>query len=219
MIRLLVADDHRIMRQGLRQLLAEQNDFMVAAEAANGFEVLERIREIELDLVVLDLVMPGRHGIDLIKQIKTEKPALPVLVLSMHTEEQYALRALKAGALGYLSKETAADELVAAIRKLVAGESYISARIAQSLALHLAQPEQRPAHSQLSDREFHVLVMIARGSSLSEIATELHLSAKTVSTYKARVLEKLKLGSTADLVRYAIDHDLMEDRRRDADAV
>jgi DNA-binding NarL/FixJ family response regulator len=197
MIRILVADDHTIMRQGLVQLLADIEDCQVAGQAASGFEVLEKIRAESFDVVLLDLTMPGRHGVDLIRQIK----------------EQYALRALQAGASGYLTKESAADELIAAIRKVVDGESYISALIARSLAMSLVRPETRPPHSDLSNREFQVLMMIAEGRALTEIAAELSLSAKTISTYKTRVLEKLKLDDTAALIRYALEHGLIEDRR------
>jgi DNA-binding NarL/FixJ family response regulator len=213
MIRILVADDHTIMRQGLVQLLADIEDCQVAGQAASGFEVLEKIRAESFDVVLLDLTMPGRHGVDLIRQIKLERPALKILVLSMHREEQYALRALQAGASGYLTKESAADELIAAIRKVVDGESYISALIARSLAMSLVRPETRPPHSDLSNREFQVLMMIAEGRALTEIAAELSLSAKTISTYKTRVLEKLKLDDTAALIRYALEHGLIEDRR------
>jgi len=215
MTNILVADDHTIMRQGLVQLLADSDEFAVVAQAADGFEVLKHVRSggLNLNLIVLDMTMPGRHGIDLIKQIRSEQPALKIVVLSMHREPQYALRAMQAGASAYLTKESAADELIEAIRKVLTGETYINASIARALAMGLVRPETRPALSELSNREFQVLVMIANGKALNEIAATLNLSAKTISTYKARILEKLQLHDTAALIRYAIEQDLIEDRR------
>jgi DNA-binding NarL/FixJ family response regulator len=212
-IKVLVAEDHTIVRQGLQQLLGEVGDVEVVGIAANGNEVLAQIRSTAIDVVLLDLTMPGPHGIELIEQIKAEKPQLFVLVLSMHKEEQFALRALKAGAAGYLTKDSAVDELVIALHRVVAGEIFISAAVAQALALDMVRPKPGPAPNQLSSREFSVLVMIARGQALNEIAEELHLSAKTISTYKARVMEKLGLANTAELIRYAAEHQLLADRR------
>lgn len=210
MIRILIAEDHTIVRQGLEQLLGEVADIEVAGIAANGTEVLAHIRGAEFDVVLLDLTMPGPHGIELIRQIKSEKPHLCLLVLSMHKEEQFALRALQAGASGYLTKESAVDELVTALRQVYAGEVFISASVANALALERVRPRQGPTLAQLSSREFSVLVSIARGIPLNEIAEELHLSAKTVSTYKARVMEKLGLANTAELIRYAAQHHLLD---------
>jgi two-component system invasion response regulator UvrY len=213
MIRILIADDHEIVRQGLAQLLLAQHDFEITAMAGNGAEVMEQLRRHAIDIVLLDLSMPGRHGIELIKQIKSEAPQTPILVLSMHKEEQYALSALKAGAGGYLTKEGAFDELVTALRKVLAGEIYMSASIARALAANLINPAPRPGLNQLSGRELDILVMIARGKSLVAIAAELHLSPKTVSTYKARIFKKLRVGNNTELVRFAIEHDLVDNRR------
>lgn len=213
MTNILIADDHTIVRQGLEQLLAEVPEFNVVGTAACGPDVLAHVRKGGFDLVLLDLNMPGSHGADLIKQIKSEQPSLHVLVLSMHNEEQFAVRALKAGASGYITKQSAVDELLAALRTVIGGEVYISAAVAQAMAMDMIRPKSGTASTSLSEREFSVLVMIGRGRALNEIAESLHLSPKTVSTYKARVLEKLGLSGTADLVRYAIDHQLLEERR------
>jgi two-component system invasion response regulator UvrY len=213
MIRILIAEDHTIVRQGLEQLLSDVEDIEVTGVAATGQEVLAQIRAGICDVVLLDLTMPGPHGIDLIRQIRVEQPELFVLVLSMHKEEQFALRALKAGAAGYLTKDSAVDELVTALRRVVAGEVFISPAVAQALALDMIRPKPGPAPGELSSREFSVLVLIARGKALNEIAEELHLSAKTISTYKARIMEKLGFANNADLVRYAAEHHLIEDRR------
>jgi two-component system, NarL family, invasion response regulator UvrY len=213
MIRVLIAEDHTIVRQGLQQLLGDVEDLEVTGTAANGQEVLAQIRRDVCDVVLLDLTMPGPHGIELIRQIRAEKPELFVLVLSMHKEEQFALRALKAGAAGYLTKDSAVDELVTALRHVVAGEVFISPSVAQAMALEMVRPKPGPAPGDLSSREFSVLVLIARGKALNEIAEELHLSAKTISTYKARIMEKLGFANNADLVRYAAEHNLIEDRR------
>jgi DNA-binding NarL/FixJ family response regulator len=212
-IRILIADDHTIVREGLVQLLDEVADFTIAGIAANGHEVLAQVRNGGFDMVLLDLNMPGPHGIELITQLKAETPVLHVLVLSMHNEEQFAVRALQAGAAGYLTKQSAVDELVAAMRAVIAGNTYISSAVAQAMVMDMIRSRLATPPSELSQREFSVLVMIGRGRALNEIADSLHLSPKTVSTYKARVLEKLGLANTADLVRYAIDHRLLEERR------
>jgi DNA-binding NarL/FixJ family response regulator len=212
MIRVIIAEDHTIVRQGLEQLLAEHDDIEVTGVAASGDEVLAQIRGAACDVVLLDLNMPGPHGIELVEQIKYEKPGLQVVVLSMHKEEQFALRALKAGAAAYLTKDSAVDELVGGLRKVAAGETYICMAIAQALALDMLHPKPGPAHDQLSSREYSVLVMVARGQPLNEIAEELHLSAKTVSTYKARLMEKMGFANNAELVRYAAAHKLAPDR-------
>ena len=213
MIKILIADDHALLREGLAQLLSSQPDFAIAASASNGHETLERLREKAIDILLLDLSMPGRHGVDLIKQIKAEWPQLPILVVSMHKEEQYALIALRAGATGYLTKDGAFEELVLAIRKVLAGEIYMSAPIARALAADLVHPSPRGGLTDLSDREFNVLVMIAQGQSLVAIAATLHLSPKTVSTYKARLFKKLGLSDNNDLARFAVEHKLLSDRR------
>ena len=205
MIRVLLADDHAIMRDGLKRILAATSDIQVAGEAADGDQALALVRANEYDVAMLDLSMPGLSGIDLIKRLKAEKPKLRLLVLSMHGEHQYAARALKAGASGYLTKDSAAALLVGAIGKLAAGGVHIS----EATAASLVSSEKEP-HQALSDREFEVMQLLATGLSPTEIGDRLHLSVKTVSTHKARILEKLNLGSTAELVRYALEHKLLQ---------
>ena len=206
MIRLLLADDHKLVREGLKQILAAAADVEVAGEAADGDQALALAKANHYDLALLDMSMPGLAGIDLIKRLKLEKPALRLLVLSMHGEQQYAARALKAGASGYLTKDSAAEQLLRAIRKVAAGGVHISEAAAASLIEGGGAP-----HGALSDREFEVLRMLAGGHGPTEIADLLNLSVKTVSTHKARILHKLGLGSTAELVRYAIENGLLED--------
>lgn len=210
MIRVLLADDHAIVRAGLRELLADTGDIAVAGEAANGHEVLAQVRAHDYDVVVLDMTMPGRSGIELIRLIKQEKPRARILVLSMHSEEQYAVRALRAGASGYLTKESAAEQLTAAIRRIAAGGAFVSPETAERLARELRPEPERPPHTRLSDREFEVFRLIASGRSVSEIAAELSLSVKTVSTHKARILQKMGLSNQAELIRYALEHRLLD---------
>lgn len=210
MIRVLLADDHAIVRTGLREILAVTGDVTVAGEAANGQEVMAQISAQDFDVAVLDMSMPGRSGIELIKQVKREKPKLRILILSMHSEEQYAVRALRAGASGYLTKESAADQLVAAIRRVAAGGAYVSTETAERLALGAAPDAAAAPHTLLSDREFQVFQMIAKGTSVSEIARELSLSVKTVSTHKARIMEKLGMANQVQLIRYAIEHNIVD---------
>ena len=210
MIKILVADDHAVVRSGLRQLLSEQPDLVVAGEAVNGLEVLKKLREQAFDLLLTDMAMPGRSGIELIKQVKAEHPKLGILVLSMHKEEQYAVRALKAGAGGYLTKESAPDQLVFAIRKVAGGGVFISATVAERLALYLNGNHEADPHTLLSDREFQIFRMIVSGASLGSIADELSLSVKTVSTHKTRILQKMQMTSSAELIHYAIRHQLLE---------
>jgi DNA-binding NarL/FixJ family response regulator len=210
MIRVVVADDHTIVREGLKQLLSAAGDLDVVAEAVDGYEVLDRVRNVDFDVLVLDMSMPGKSGMDLIRQVKTEKPKLRIVVLTMHQENQYAVRAIKAGASGYLTKDGATAQLVHAIRKVAAGGAFISAEVAEQLA-HQAQGAGSTApHETLSDREFQVLRLLAAGVSLTDIGEQLHLSVKTISTHKARILEKLGLANQAELIRYAITHGLAE---------
>ena len=204
MIRILVADDHKIVRDGLKRILAGAADLEVAAEAANGDEALALVKAGEFDVAMIDMSMPGLSGMDLIKRLKIEKPKLRILVLSMHGEQQYAARALKAGASGYLNKDSAAEALLGALRKIAAGGVHIS----EAAAASLLQSGDKSPHQTLSDREFEVLRLLVEGLGPTEIGDKLHLSVKTVSTHKARILEKLGLGSTADLVRYALDKKL-----------
>lgn len=211
MIRVLLADDHAIVRAGLKEILAGTGDITVAAEATNGREVIERVRAADYDVAVLDMSMPGRSGIELIKQVKAERPKLRVLVLTMHSEEQYAVRALRAGASGYLTKDSAADQLVAAIRRVAAGGAYVSAETAERLAQDAVPRSNAAPHTLLSDREFQVFRMIAGGRSVGEIARQLSLSVKTVSTHKTRIMEKMGLANQAELIRYALEHKLLDD--------
>jgi len=209
-IRVLLADDHTIVRAGLKEILADTGDITVAAEATNGQEVMARIRAQDYDVAVLDMSMPGRSGIELIKQVKDEKPKLRILVLTMHSEEQYAVRALKAGASGYLTKDSAAEQLVAAIRKIAAGGAYFSLETAERLVLEAAPRAEAAPHTLLSDREFQVLQLIAGGQSVGGIAKRLALSVKTVSTHKTRILQKMGLANQAELIRYALEHKLLD---------
>lgn len=210
MIRILIADDHAIVRDGLRRILTSAGGIEVAAEAVDGHETLSRVRTIDLDVVLLDMSMPGRSGIDLIKQLKTEKPKLPVLVLSMHAEEQYALRAIRAGASGYLSKDTAQDVLVGAIRKVASGGMYLSGQVAEQMAMSFQNGAVSALpHQNLSNRELEVFLALVKGEAVGEIALRLHLSIKTVSTHKTRVHEKMGMGSVAELTQYALSHQLI----------
>ena len=204
MIRVLIADDHSIVRDGLKRILAATPDLQAAGEATGGDEALALVKANDYDVVMLDLSMPGLSGIDLIKRLKLEKPKLRILVLSMHGESQYAARVLKAGAAGYLSKDSASEVLLATLRKIAAGGVHIGDAAAASLLNQKESP-----HEALSDREFEVMRLLVEGLGPTEIGARLHLSVKTVSTHKTRILEKLKLGSTAELVRYALEHRLV----------
>lgn len=207
MIRVLLADDHQLVREGLKQLLGATADIRVEGEAANGDEALALVRGNDYDIAILDMSMPGLSGIDLVKRVKHEKPALRLLVLSMHGEKQYAARALKSGASGYLTKDTASEQLVAAIRKIAAGGVHISDAAAEQL-LASSQAGSAAPHANLSDREFEIFRLIVSGMSPTEIGDKLHLSVKTVSTHKTHIQQKLNLHSTADLVRYAMENGL-----------
>lgn len=209
MIRVLLADDHAIVRAGLKEILAGTGDITVAGEAASGQEVLARIRGDDYDVAVLDMSMPGRSGLELIRQVKDEKPKLRILVLTMHSEQQYAVRALRAGASGYLTKESAPDELVAAIRRIAAGGAFVSPETAEQLALDVNRASGGAPHTLLSNREFQVFELIVNGRSVSDIARQLALSVKTVSTHKTRILHKMGVTSEAELVRYALEHKLL----------
>lgn len=212
MIRLLMADDHAIVRDGLRRILASAGGIEVAGEAVDGHEVMARVRAASYDVVLLDMSMPGRSGIDLIKQIKSECPKLPILVLSMHAEEQYALRSIRAGASGYLSKDSDQQVLIAAIRKVAAGGVYLSGSVAEQMAMSLQNGATNAAlpHQNLSDRELEVFLALVRGEAVGAIAQRLHLSIKTVSTHKTRIHEKMGMASVAELTQYAISHQLIE---------
>jgi DNA-binding NarL/FixJ family response regulator len=211
MIRIVLADDHTIVREGLKQLLSAASGLAVIGEAQNGQEALQRVRELDFEVLLLDMSMPGKSGTELIKQIHAEKPKLRILVLSMHEEQQYAVRAIKAGAAGYLTKESASAQLVSAIRKVAGGGAFITSGVAEQLALGAMPDASGPLHGSLSDREFQVFRAIVSGKTVSDIAGELSLSVKTVSTHKARILEKMNMSNTADLVRYAIKYRLVDD--------
>ncbi|MEE4311618.1 MAG: response regulator transcription factor [candidate division KSB1 bacterium] len=210
MIRVLIADDHAVVRLGLKQILSETMDLTIAGEASNGFEVLEKVREDQYDVIVLDITMPGMSGLDVLKQLKAEFPSLPVLILSMHSEEQYAVRALKAGAAGYLTKDRAPEELVSAINLLSQGRRYVTSSLAEKLAIALDMDSQKMPHELLSDREYQVLCFIGQGKTITQISEELHLSAKTISTYRARILQKMKMSNNAELIRYVLKNKLLE---------
>lgn len=210
MIRVLIVDDHAIVRSGLKQILAMQNDLVVTGEAGDGLEALKQIREHDFNVVLMDMSMPGLSGLELIKQVKAEKPRLALLVLSMHKEEQYAVRALKAGALGYMTKESAPDQLVAAIRKVASGGVFISSGVAERLALELGSNHTASPHTLLSNREYQIFRMIVAGIPIGDIADELCLSVKTVSTHKTRILQKMKMSSSSELIHYAIRHQLVD---------
>jgi DNA-binding NarL/FixJ family response regulator len=208
MIRVFIADDHAIVRKGFRQIIEETNDVQVVGEAASGDAVLEQAHKTQCDVLVLDLSMPGRSGLDVIQALRDLRPELPILVLSMHPEDQYAVRLLKNGIAGYINKETAPDNLVNAIRKVVAGGKYVSESLAEKLAFDLTGSTAKRSHELLSDREYRVLCMIGEGKSVSQIAEALFISVKTVSTYRTRILEKMNLTTTADLIRYAVENRL-----------
>ncbi|MDO9242501.1 MAG: response regulator transcription factor [Rhodocyclaceae bacterium] len=209
-IRVLIADDHAIVRQGFKQIFSETEDLQVAGEADDGVDALQLARENAWDVFLLDISMPNRNGIDTLKQLKREFPRLPVLILSMHPEEQYALRALKAGASGYLTKQSAPDQLVTAIRQVAGGKKYVSPGVAQQLVDAIADDTEKLPHERITDREYQVLVLIAKGKPLTQIADELNLGVATVSTYRARLLDKMGLKSTAELIHYGLRHGLVE---------
>lgn len=208
-IRILLADDHTMFREGVKQLLSGNPDCLVVGEASDAQQVLERIRKTAIDVVVLDISMPGRDGIEVLKQVKALKPKVQVLVLSMYPEDQYASRAIKAGAAGYLTKNKASAELIEAIRRIASGRKYISEEVAEQLAVDLVKDTDKPLHERLSDREYQVMCMIASGKAVKQIADELSISVSTVSTLRTRMLAKLNMKTNADITRYAIKHDLV----------
>jgi two-component system invasion response regulator UvrY len=209
-IRILIADDHAILRRGLKEILARELEGAVCGEAENAQQVLAQVQSQEWDLVILDITLPGRSGLDALRDLKAMRPKLPVLVLSMHPEDQYGKRVLKAGASGYMNKESAPEELIKALRKVLAGGRYVSPALAEKLAFDLNEDTGRSTHEALSDREFEVLRMIASGRTVSQIAEELHLSVPTVSTYRARILEKMNMTTTAELMHYALRNHLVD---------
>jgi two-component system invasion response regulator UvrY len=209
-IRVFIADDHAIVREGLKQILAESRDIIVAGEAENGVDAIKLFRKAKCHVMLLDISMPDRSGIEVLKQVKKEHPEMAVLMLSMHREDQYAIRSLKAGAAGYLTKQSAPNELVVAIRQVAAGQKYVSAALAQELASQVGDSHDAAPHEALSDREYQTLTMIASGKTVSAIAEELSLSVKTISEYRSRLLVKMKLKNSAELTHYAIKNGLIE---------
>jgi DNA-binding NarL/FixJ family response regulator len=209
-IRILIADDHAILRRGLKEILVRELEGAVCGEANDATEVLARIQDGDWDLAILDITMPGRSGLDVLRDLKAARPKLPVLVLSMYPEDQYAKRILRAGASGYMNKESAPEELIKAVRKVLGGGRYVSAALAEKLASDLSADTGRPIEEALSDREFEVLRMIAAGKTVSQIAEDLHLGVTTVSTYRARILEKMNMATTAELMHYALYNHLID---------
>jgi two-component system, NarL family, invasion response regulator UvrY len=209
-MKVLIADDHAIVRRGLKLILSEEFSRIVFGEARNGQEVLDQVWKQDWDIVILDITMPGRSGLEVLKELKQLRPKLPILILSMHSEDQFGMRVLKAGAAGYMTKENVPEELVKAIKKVLAGGKYISPGLAEQLAFNLEEDNGRPPHEKLSDREYQVMRMIASGQTVKEIAVELALSMKTISTYRTRILEKLKMKSSAELTHYAVKNKLVD---------
>lgn len=209
MIRILVADDHSVVREGIKQILAGLDDMTVEDEAESGQEVLLKMQSKDYDLVLLDISMPGKSGLEVLEEIKVMKPRVPVLILSMHPEEQYAVRMLRAGASGYLTKASAPQELISAIRKVSRGGKYVTVSLAEKLAFELDAGAEKPRHERLSNREYQVMLMLASGLSVSEVAEELCLSAKTISTYRTRILDKMDMKKNAELTLYAVKNNLI----------
>ena len=209
MIRILIVDDHVMFREGLKQILAKHSDMQVVDEAGSGQEAMEKVLRRKLDVVLLDISLPGRNGPELLTEIKKNKPDLAVLVLSMHPEDQYAIRMMKAGALGYMTKESAPEELISAIRKVATGRRYISSKLAEEMAVALDTNTRKLPHQLLSNREFQVMRMLALGKTLKDIADEIMISEKTVTTYRARILEKMKLKNNTEITIYAIENKLL----------
>jgi two-component system, NarL family, invasion response regulator UvrY len=210
MIKIMIVDDHAIVREGLKQIVRQTDDMEVVAEAENGSDMLKILQEKTFDIVLLDISIPGRNGIDYLKDVKQLKPDLPVLILSMHPEEQFAMRALTAGAAGYLTKKSASRELIAAIRKVADGRKYVSPEFADKILMELDKDAEKPPYKRLSNREFEVMRRIASGETISEIAEGLNLSVQTISTYRSRILDKMNLKTSAELTYYAIKNGLVE---------
>lgn len=210
MIRIIIADDHAAIRRGVKDILADEADMEIGAEASTAQELLDLVRKQAWDAVVLDISLPGRSGLEVLSELKQERPSLPVLVHTMHSEDQFAVRALRAGAAGYLTKDSPPAELVKALRKIVAGGKYVGQSLAEKLAVNVDANSDRAPHEALSDREFQVLRFLASGKTVSEIADELSLSVKTISTYRSRILDKMKMKNNAELMRYALQHKVVE---------
>lgn len=211
MIKIIIVDDHELIRLGIKSMIEREKDIVVADEAINGMELMEKIGNNQYDVVLLDIAMPGRDGIEILKQVKNIKPAIPVLILSIHLEKHYALRALRAGASGFLNKKVDSDEIVKAIRRVYTGKRYISESLADRLANEVTGDLVKLLHEKLSDREFEIMLLLARGLSLGEIGNKLNISPKTVTTYRARILTKMGFTTNADITRYVIEYGLMDD--------
>jgi two-component system, NarL family, invasion response regulator UvrY len=209
MIKIFIADDHPVVRMGIKQILSEVKDMTVADEAGTGQETLKKVAKNDYDVILLDISMPGRNGLDILRELKNKKPKIPVLILSIYPEDQYAVRVLKLGAAGYLTKESVPEELINAIRKVAQGRKYISPNLAEKLATDLELNTEKPPHENLSDREYQVLCLLASGKRLKDIADTLDLSIKTISTYRTRILEKMKMENNAELIRYALQNNLV----------
>ncbi len=209
MIRVLIADDHTVVRKGLKQIFSVTDDIVVTDEAGSGAEAISLIGRNSYDVVLLDISMPGRNGLDVLKQIRMLKPKLPVLIFSMHAEDEYAIRCYKAGAAGYLRKDSSADEVIAAIRKVARGGRYMNANLSEKLPFGWASSQEELPHGRLSDREFQIVFLLGAGKTTTEIAEELCLSAQTISTYKSRILEKMQMPSIAHVIRYLIENKLL----------
>jgi len=210
MLKIIIADDHPIVREGLKKVLEKSSNMSVVAEAGTGEELLSKIRETDCDAVLLDISMPGRGGLDVLEQLKIERPKLPILVLSMHSEEHYAVRVLKAGASGYLTKDKAPYELIKAIDKISAGGKYVSPSLAEKMAFDLEYDKEKPLHESLSNREFQVMCLIATGKTVSEIGQDLALDVRTISTYRSRILEKMKMKNNAEITHYVIKNNILD---------
>ncbi len=210
MKRILVVDDHAVVRRGLQQIVSDSLDVVLVNEASDGEEALIQVQKIRYDLVLLDISLPGKTGIEVLKELKALQPDLPILMLSIHPEEQFAIRALRAGASGYLTKACPPEELISAIRKVLSGEKYVSANFAQRLISNLDSDSRAVSHQNLSDREYQVMCMLAKGLTPKHIGSELNVSIKTVSTYRSRILEKMGMQSNAEITRYCLEHELIE---------
>lgn len=209
-MKIMIVDDHAVVRQGIKQIISDLDDVMEIGEAGNGSDAIRMLREGDWDMVLLDIGLPGKNGIEVLKQIRSEWKKLPVLMLSMYSEDQYAMRAIRSGASGYMTKETAPDELLNAIAKVMRGGRYISPEVAEKMVFDHDEDTDELPHHVLSDREYEVLRLIASGKTVSEIAEDLTLSVKTISTYRSRILEKMKMKHNAELTHYAIKHELVE---------
>jgi two-component system, NarL family, invasion response regulator UvrY len=210
MLKVLIADDHTLIREGLKKILKTAQEISEVREAGNAREVIEQVKKGDLDVIILDISFPGKNGLELLKDLKQDYPKLPVLMLSMHPEDRFAVRALKAGASGYVTKETAVEDLIKAIRKVVQGRKYVSQNLAEKLASNLEGDTGKPVHESLSDREYQVLCLIASGKTVRQISGELFLSMSTVNTYRARILEKMNMKTDAELIRYALQNQLID---------